>query len=1185
MQKHIIDRRERLQQALGRKVLVLDGGMGTMIQSLRLSEKDFRRGQENLPDIPLAGCNDLLTLTSPQNILHIHRQYLEAGADIISTDTFNANALSLAEYGIADRAVEIASAGARLARKAVDEFADKAGPRELFVAGSMGPSGVSLSLLSQENPHEAPDMFRKMEEAFFQQAKALIEGGVDIILLETCFDTLNAKAAVRGVRRAFLECGVRLPLWISATLSENGRLLSGQNLEAFLASMAHAEADVIGLNCGFGAESMISHATRLAGLTDAFVSIHPNAGLPDDMGAYSQTPDLMAAGLSRILHSCRINIIGGCCGTTPDHIRAISSLVADVAPEAAPYVAPTLTVSASDAFTFDSSRGQIVKVGERCNVAGSRKFLRLAAASDWNGALEVAENQISKGAALLDVNMDDGMLDAPRSMEDFVSVAGSGFRTAATPLMIDSSSFEVISRSLRMIQGKSIVNSISLKNGEEEFLLRAAEIRSLGAAVVVMAFDEKGQADTLSRRIEICGRAYRLLTEKAGYRGCDIIFDPNVLAVATGIPEHDRYALDFLEATRWIKSNLEGALVSGGLSNLSFSFRGNNHVRRAMHSVFLEHARDCGMDMAIVDPATPLDAAWVEPELRSLIDDLLLCRRDDAADRLIEFATRLKQEEDARKAGGKGAPSASSGASKEAAIDPCARLQKALIEGMSHDVESLVEEAMEMKGSAMSVVGDVLMPGMDRIGELFAEGRMYLPQVVRAATVMKRAVAVLTPAIEREQTSGGAETAGSRPLMVLATVRGDVHDIGKNIVAIVMRCSGFDVKDLGVMVEPEQILDEAEREGACCVGLSGLITPSLQEMITVARMMRRRGMKIPLFVGGATTSQLHAAVRIAPEYDGPVVRTADAAALPAAVHSMVDAATSAAAFKALREEQERLRLKYLEESGCRKEVKSARSRVDTPAETPKHSGRLEFSIPPAEIEGLINWRAYLHEWSLPPRLVSDLQADGPENPSRSLTATESRQLEEARRIIRDARAAIKDIPGNMTARVEILPASGQEDEILIHAPEGEVKLQCPRMQKPMPESEITLSLADFVASESDHIGIFAVTAARSGLPEMIASAAEHDEYRSLLLQALSHRLAEAATEWMHHRVAEIWGTDVKGIRPAVGYSSLPDQRAVFTLDRVIDYASMGISLTVNGALSPSATTTGLLLFHPDARYF
>ena len=1165
----------RMLESLRSRVLTLDGAMGTMIQRLGLREKDFRTGLADAPAIPLAGCNDLLCLTSPQNIRNIHRQYLNAGADIITTNTFNANALSLADYGLSDRAPELAEAGARLARKCIDEYPES----KAFLAGSMGPSGVSLSLAAQQGDGNVD--FDTMADAYRRQAAALIRGGVDVLLLETAFDTLNLKAAVYGIRQAFSDCGMRLPLWISATLTENGRLLSGQSLEAFLASIAHARPDIIGLNCGFGAEALIKPLRKLSKLTSAFVSVHPNAGLPDAMGRYSQTPEIMASQAKDILDEGLVNIIGGCCGTSPDHVRLIAGNAAGAAPRIPQDTKEDLTVSATETFSFASHKYSLVKVGERCNVAGSRKFLRLASESSWREATSIAAAQTEKGASILDINMDDAMLDASRSMNTFVSLLSSGIHTSATPLMIDTSDFNVVRAVLRRMQGKAIVNSISLKNGEEEFLSHAREIHELGAAVVVMAFDERGQADTLPRRIEICSRAYRLLTEKVGFRGCDIVFDPNILAVATGIAAHDRYALDFLEATEWIKANLPGAKVSGGVSNLSFSFRGNNSVRKAIHSIFLSHAFRRGMDMAIVDPATPLDSDWVEPRLRELIDDVLLCRRPDAADRLSAYAVELKKAADVKKTTDGAAPKPASKPTVSASF--AEQLAESVVEGAADNLSALLEGALAELKTAMGVVDGALMKGMDRVGALFSEGKMYLPQVVRSATVMKKAVEWLTPVIEAEQKSG-ADSSSKLPTIVLATVKGDVHDIGKNIVAIVMRCSGFNVIDLGVMTPPEKIVMTAIAENADAVGLSGLITPSLEEMRKVAQMMESRGLKVPLFVGGATTSELHTAVKIAPAYSGPVVRTSDAASLPPAVRRHIDAATRDEAFQRLKERQRILRKEYLRKSAelSADEARSRAARVSVPAAAPSTDCQeIIYKFSPEELRDIINWRAFMHEWSLPPRLADCLFSNVGD-----IDALDSSQLSEARHIVADVLALIPEIPGTLTAKVLILPARGEGETITVEADGKMIDIPTPRRRVPIQVSGDCPALADFVASNGDHIGIFAVTAAGSGLPEMSDSASA-DDYRHLLLQSLGHRLAEAATELTHCRIrTEAWSAaGCDGIRPAVGYPSLPDQRLVFTLDRLLHYDSLGIRLTENGALWPSATTTGLLLFHPSAHYF
>ncbi len=1194
--------------------MILDGAMGTMIQRYGLTEEDFGKGRE--------GCNDVLVLTRPDVISEIHSEYLAAGADIIETNSFNANAISLEEYGLQDSVREINLAAAKLARQAADaasasaaasEEAEVLTPKDRIakgrklVAGSMGPSNVALSLPEVAGARGVD--FDVMRRAYSEQAEALIEGNVDLLLLETIFDTLNAKAAIAGIEDAFDKTGRRLPLMISVTLTEQGRTLSGQTLKTFLEAILHARPWSVGMNCGFGAEQMGGWLMDLQPLRDQgiLISLHPNAGLPDELGNYTQTPEMMGEVMGDYIRRGLIDIAGGCCGTTPEHIVAIAHR-------------RNMSQAVEGQLISKALPEGFVKVGERCNVAGSRKFLRLVNEGNLTEALDIAAAQIAKGAAVLDINMDDAMLDAPAEMERFVKLLGQDGRTAGNPLMIDSSDMEVIRRGLKHIPVRPIVNSISLKEGEEKFLEHAREIRRLGAEVVVMAFDEKGQATTLERRIEICRRAYGLLTEKAGYRGEEIIFDPNILTIATGMKEHDRYALDFLDAIEWIKKNLPGARVSGGVSNLSFAFRGNNRLREAMHSIFLEHAIARGMDMAIVDPKIEVnpEADKIPGPLREAIEDVIFMRREDATDRLMEIAAEMKAEDDARKAAQKSkAANAAGGAVASAPAAPSAPVKQAdtielkIERGNSEGLESLLDEALKEEGSAMEVVNNRLMTAMKHIGDEFGVGRMFLPQVVRAAGVMSKAIDYLTPHIEAESrlvTDGKSDAAKASPF-VLATVKGDVHDIGKNIVAVILKCGGFDVIDLGVMVEEEKILTALRESGAKFLGLSGLITPSLKEMQKVAEMLEREGLTdVTLCVGGATTSDLHTAVKIAPLFSGLTLHTRDAAVLPVVANRLADPQQSASAAAEIREDQERIRREYEARKGRPGEAHDAskgtaathgpgcpccsgHAKVITPMPAPAEEGIRTLRIPIEEAEKHINWKPFLHTWRLKPTLAAELDM-----PEAEVADSDRKDLEEARRLVADARELIEILKENgdamLTARAGVVAAhsvhAGEEDSIVIGEGDEKITLSTPR-KKGMPN----LALADFIAGAGDWIGLFAVTAKelidkgenmmKEGLlPERLTG-----EYGSLLLHSLADRLVEAATEVAHETVHHrLWGLRTPiGIRPAVGYAALPDQRAVFELDKILDYGAIGIELTENGALSPSSTTTGLIFAAPQARYF
>lgn len=1131
--------RKAITEALRERILVLDGAMGTMIQRLSPDEQMFRGTRFIDHPVPLKGLNDMLDITAPDIIADIHRQYIEAGADIIETNTFNANAISLREYGLESMAEELNLAGARLARSVAGEGR--------YVAGSMGPTGVSLSI-----PAGHSVTFDELAGSYRTQASALIRGGVDLLLIETVFDTLNAKAAIYGIGKAFADTGIHLPIMISATLTQGGRLLSGQSLEGFIASVSHARPLSVGLNCGFGAAEM-SRFIPVLDKTPYYTSVHPNAGLPDETGRYTETPSDMVRHLAPMIDKGMLNIVGGCCGTTPEHISEIAKAVRGKAPRVPAHEDDDrLRLSGLDCFTPEG----FIKVGERCNVAGSKKFLRLVSENKFNEATDIAAAQIEAGASVIDINMDDAMLEAAHCMEEFIGRLNSDGRTCGVPYMIDSSDMEVIIRALKLIPGRPVVNSISLKEGEKRFVSNASEIKALGGTVVVMAFDEKGQATTLERRIEICRRAYEILTEKVGFRPGDIIFDPNVLTVGTGIEAHDNYAVDFLDSVAWIHSNLPGTKVSGGISNLSFAFRGHNKLREQIHTVFLDHAISLGLDMAIVNPSTPLDPEGIAPELCEAIDDLLFNRRNDAALRLLELSGATEGEP-VEKSGQKG-KSPAGGAPKFLS------LSEMMMRGSTDNIEKAVESELEIRGgSAMSVVNESLIGTMNRIGELFGAGKMFLPQVVRSATVMNRAVSLLTPLIEKESSHADGKSSGKK--FVIATVKGDVHDIGKNIVAIVLRCSGFEVIDLGVMVPKEEIVGRAVKEGAGFIGLSGLISPSLHEMGEVASLMEKSGLKIPLFVGGAATSDLHTAVRLAPLYSGPVIHTSDAATLPRVAVSLSAPATYDAAVAGNSELQERLRERY-EEKKTMVSLEKARSladKVDQPVSEPLKKGTYIFYPTVRELLPLINWRAFLGEWKLNP----------------------GEQGEEGERLVEEARKRLGtslDERG-ATAKAMILKAHRTTDDCILL--EDGVAIPVLRRQSPNPVSGLCPALSDYIAESDDYIGLFAVCVDTAG-GNSVGKTSPAD-YDALLDQTVSHRLAEAATEWLHRKVCtELWGfPDKCGIRPAVGYPSLPDQSIIFELDRCLRFGEIGITLTENGAMSPGSSTCGLILPSRSARYF
>lgn len=1170
-------RYEELRRAMSQRVLVLDGAMGTSIQALGLTEADFHSADVVETEAPRKGCNDLLCITRPDAILSIHRDYISAGADIISTNTFNANRFSLADYSLSSQVAPICTAGAQLARKAADE-AD----RKVWVAGSIGPTGKSLSMTRQLDGDEAVS-WDEMVAAYSEQIAALIAGGVDLLLFETVFDALNAKAAIFAAETLFEAEGERLPIIISATLTETGRTLAGQTVDAFMTTIAHARPLAVGLNCGFGPEMMAGRVEELQKVPFA-VSIHPNAGLPDALGCYSSTPTDFADALRPMLTSAKLNIAGGCCGTTPQHIARLAEVVAaEAKPRQIPAPDGLLHLAGLEALTG----GDFTTVGERCNVAGSRKFLKLMAAGDVGEAMRIAASEIGKGAQVIDINMDDPMLDAAAEMTRFLEAAATEPGVARVPVMIDSSDFTVITTALKLVQGKPIVNSISLKDGEEKFLQRARHIRRMGAAMVVMAFDEQGQADTFERKCAVCQRSYSLLTA-AGIPSEDIIFDPNVLTVATGIEAHAAFGLDFIRAAGWIRSNLAGASVSGGVSNLSFAFRGNNPVREAMHAEFLELCHAQGMNMAILNPATRVAVADIPADLREAIDDVLLNRDAEATERLTVVAQKYM-------------PAPKTTAPKAAeAKRTLAPLERLIAEGSENGLEESLMKELE-HSSAMEIVEGPLMTAMNNVGEKFGRGEIFLPQVVKSARTMQRAVAILTPYIEQQSST----SADRRPLMVLATVKGDVHDIGKNIVAVVMRCNGFEVVDLGVMVPRETIVDEAERLNASFIGLSGLITPSLGEMLSVAELMEERGLSIPLFVGGAAASELHTAVKLAPGYSGPVVYTRDAAALPGRARQFLTPATRGEAETELRERQQQLRERHSNAQRISPaEALKRRHKFDPAcqAPTPKQPGLHTINATLGEIRPLINWRAFLAAWGFDASLAKIAEIEGCDHcraqwlastpPEKRMAAAKAMQLiKEANRALNE----LAELGATVGCRAVLLPARSVDDAIIFTLTDGkEIAIATPRQLIPGDSGEC-LSLADFVNSDAtDHAAMFAVTT-RGIITEQITQAqTEADDYRAMLLQTVADRLAEAATEWLHARLRrELWGYETvaaddgsyKGIRPAIGYPSLPDQALVFVADKVLDYASMGITLTENGALTPAASTTGLMLGYSKSRYF
>ncbi len=1191
-------------EILQSRILILDGAMGTMIQRYGLTEADFRG--ERFTDFPvlLKGNNDLLSITKPNVIEEIHRAYLEAGADIVETNTFNANAISMQDYRMKDLVREMNLASARLARKCADEFSKKTPNKPRFVAGSIGPTNKTASMSPNvENPMYRSVTFDEMKAAYKEQMEALIEGGVDMLFIETVFDTLNAKAAIFAAKEIAEETGKNTPLAISVSLSDKaGRTLSGQTLGAFITSVAHAEPLALGLNCSFGPEEMLPYLKEVARTSPFFVVAFPNAGLPNLLGEYDETPERMAAAIKTFIDEGLVNIIGGCCGTTPAHIAQYVDLVKDKTPHRPSPRPRHLYLSGLEELVV-SPETNFVVIGERCNVAGSRKFLRLIREKNYEEALNIARKQVEDGAQILDINMDDALLDSKQEMTNFLNLLASEPDVARVPLMIDSSKWEVLEAGLKCVQGKSIVNSISLKNGEEEFLKTAKKIQAYGAAAVVMAFDEKGQADSFERRIEICERAYHLLTRN-GFKPEDIIFDPNVLAIATGLEEHRNYAVDFIEAVKWIKANLPYAKVSGGVSNLSFAFRGNNYIREVMHSVFLYHAIKAGLDMGIVNPAQSVIYEEIPEEIKTVVEDVVLNRRDDAVERLMKFAEKTKSE--------KTTETHHTKTEEWRNLPVNERLVHALVKGIDTYLEEDLAEALNRYPRAIDIIDKPLMTGMNKVGDLFGSGKMFLPQVVKAARTMKKAVAILQPTIEAEKSAGEFQKAGK---ILLATVKGDVHDIGKNIVSIVLSCNNYEIIDLGVMVPPEKIIEAIRTEKPDIVGLSGLITPSLEEMGIVAEEMEKAGFRIPLLIGGATTSKLHTALNIAPKYEnGVVIYVKDASQSPSTVADLLSPITRNDYIEKIRNEYSTLRKDYSNRKTELVPLEEARKnafRIDwsnfTPY-VPKVTGRIVLpTIKIEEIVPYINWKFFFHSWKLSPKFAS-ITNIGMCGHCRaqwlaSFKNEDIQKAQEASRLYDDAMELLHkfiDLDAEYSKAVfGLYEAFSENDTVFID------KKAFPflRQQRKNDKNEY-LCLSDFVAPRSsgkkDYVGIFAVTAGAGADYLLQKYRNQGDEYSALLMKSVLDRLAEAATEWLHEKVRkEYWGyapheklpipelfaVKYQGIRPAVGYPSIPDQSINFLLHDMLCSDEIGITLTENGVMYPNASVSGFFFSHPQSRYF
>ncbi len=1171
------------------RVWILDGAMGTMIQSHSLGEEDFRGDRFADWKVRLKGNNDLISLTRPDVLRQIHREYLEAGADIIETNTFNAQRISQADYHTEAFVEEINAAAVKIAREEADRMTKLTPDKPRFVAASIGPTNRTLSMSPDvENPAMRAITFDELRDAYAEQMLVLSKGGVDIWLIETIFDTLNAKAALAAARIVKETTGRKIPIMLSVTIADaSGRTLSGQTLEAFLTSVGHGEDILsVGLNCSFGAEDMRPYLQALSQISPYYVSAYPNAGFPDEDGKYNETPQMMAQAISRFVDDGSVNFVGGCCGSTPAHIREIASVVDGRLARQLSHGKMSMGWLAG-LETLTPMQGVFVNVGERCNVAGSRKFLRLVKEKKYDEALAIARKQVRDGAMMLDINMDDGLLDAEDEMTHFLNLMASDPEVARVPWMIDSSRFGVIEAALKCVQGKCVVNSISLKEGEEAFLHRAHIIKQYGAAMVVMAFDEKGQATTYERKIEVCGRAYKLLTEKADVSPHDIIFDPNVLTVATGMKEHDRYAIDFIRATRWITNNLPGAHVSGGVSNLSFAFRGNNKLREAMHAVFLFHAIKAGMDMAIVNPATKVMYQDIPTDLLEAIEDVVLCRKSDAAEHLAEMARKM-QEADA----GKADAEENVPAVDRSTIPLAERIATALRTGDEEYLETDITEALTLYSAPEKIIEGPLMNGMQLVGDLFGEGKMFLPQVVKSARTMKRAVAILQPYLEKDRQTAGR----SNGRYLVATVKGDVHDIGKNIVAVVLGCNNFDVTDLGVMVPAEKIVETLKEGSFDFVALSGLITPSLDEMCRTAEAMSEAGIDIPLFIGGATTSDLHTALKIAPRYKGPVFHMKDAAQNPVVALQLLGDDRDKVIAENKRRQEELVR-----QYNARKKVDGIMQLADGKKNSGEETERLTIdwekeklaspsfigyrTLPHISIKDIrpyINWIYFFNLWRV------------------------RKGQNEAESIKHEAELMLDEIEKQhcMQAQVGFYPAYGTEHSIVLPgAVDGlDLELPTPRQKHPAEKGEPKLSLCDYVAPRgyNDFVGVFAITVSPSFSEELERLKKSEDTFRSLLMQSLGDRLAEATSEWLHREVrTKLWGYNpneqlslrqlakaaYRGIRPAVGYQSLPDQKLIFPLSRLLDFKALSIRLTENGAMYPQSSTCGLYISCSHAKYF
>jgi 5-methyltetrahydrofolate--homocysteine methyltransferase len=1182
--------KKNVQEIIKQRILVLDGAMGTMIQRYKLTEEDYRGTRFLNHSASLKGNNDLLVLTKPEVIQEIHEKYLEAGADIIETNTFNAQRVSLSDYKMESLAYEMNFEAAKIAKKATSKYNNSEKPR--FVAGSIGPTNKTASLSPDVNNPAARNVtYDELVVAYSEQIQGLMDGGVDAILIETIFDTLNAKAALYAVEEVFNEKNIRLPIMISVTITDNaGRTLSGQTLEAFLISISHADLFSIGLNCAFGAKQIEPYLEELSRKASFYVSVYPNAGLPNQFGAYDESAEEMAKTVSTFAKKGIVNIVGGCCGTTPQHINAIANAVKDYAPRIVPVFEPLTKLSGLESLIIRED-SNFINIGERTNVSGSMKFAKLIRENKYEEALLVARQQIENGAQVFDVSLDDGMIDAETEMPLFLRWVSSDPDVAKAPIMIDSSKWSVLENSLKSVQGKVIVNSISLKEGEEQFLERAKKIRQYGAAAIIMAFDEEGQATTCQRKIDVCKKAYDLLTQKINFPPEDIIFDANILTIGTGLAEHNNFAIEFLDAIKWIKENLPYAKTSGGISNLSFAFRGNEAIRQVLHSVFLYHAIKAGLDMGIVNAGALPVYDQIDEKIKTLAEDLIFNKRPDATERILEAALNLKSE-----------LISDSSINEWRTLSVEERLGHALVKGIADFIDEDIAEMLTVLPQPIDIIEGPLMTGMSKVGELFGSGQMFLPQVMKSARVMKKAVALLQPLLEQQSLSANSSKAGK---ILIATVKGDVHDIGKNIAGIILSCNNYEIIDLGIMVPRETILNEAERLNVDMVGLSGLITPSLDEMIYVAKGMEERGMKIPLLIGGATTSKIHTAVKIAQAYSGAVVHVKDASLSAGIVSDLLNPERKEEYLKKLYSEYEELKTNHLKRVENKKEISEQdaflnRFRFDvTKADIIKPAVigvKVIKNISIKELIPLISWAYFFHQWQFKgayPALLNDTEKG-----------------KEAKQLLLDAKNLLNRIAEekllSADAVIGIFPAYSEKNKVYFNSNENSIKeIEFPRNREPKDDSQPNLCLSDFIAPKelniTDYIGMFVTTAGIGAekIEKQFKDAG--DEYSALMVRILADRLAEALAEYLHEKIRkEIWAYSpnenvnieemlkekYRGIRPAPGYPSCPEHKLKEIIFNELNVTeNIGASLTESYSMMPAATVSGFYFAHPEARYF